>query len=63
MTRSSNYNNHQLSAVSLANSLTTIKHTEDNEMVFNATFNNIIVIMWSVLLVGGNRRTQRKPQT
>jgi len=31
MTRSSNYNNHQLSAVSLANSLTTIKHTEDNE--------------------------------
>jgi hypothetical protein len=34
-------------------------------MVFNATFNNILVIWWqSVLLVpGGNRNTQRKPQT
>jgi hypothetical protein len=34
-------------------------------MVFNATFNNILVIWWrSVSLVpGGNRSTQRKPQT
>ena len=33
-------------------------------MVFNTTFNNISVISWrSVLLVGGNRSTRRKPPT
>ena len=33
-------------------------------MVFNATFNNISVISWlSVLLGGGNRSTRRKPPT
>ena len=33
-------------------------------MVFNATFNNISVILWrSVLLLEENRRTQRKPPT
>ena len=33
-------------------------------MAFNATFNNISVISWqSVLLLGGNRSTRRKPPT
>ena len=33
-------------------------------MMFNATFNNILVISWwSVLLVGGNWSTLRKPPT
>ena len=33
-------------------------------MVLNATFNNISVILWwSVLIGGGNRSTQRKPPT
>ena len=33
-------------------------------MVFNVTFNNISVISWwSVFIGGGNRSTQRKQQT
>jgi len=34
-------------------------------MAFNATFNNISVIQWQlvVLLVGGNRSTRGKPPT
>jgi len=33
-------------------------------VVFNDTFNNISVILWqSVLLGGGNRSTRRKPPT
>ena len=33
-------------------------------MVFNATFKNISLISWwSVFIGGGNRSTQRKPQT
>ena len=30
-------------------------------MVFNATFNNISVISWLTVIVGGNRSTRRKP--
>ena len=33
-------------------------------MVFNATFNNISVISWrSIIIGGGNRSTRRKPST
>ena len=33
-------------------------------MVFNTTFNNISVMLWrSVFIGGGNRRTRRKPPT
>jgi hypothetical protein len=32
-------------------------------MVFNATFNNISVILWRSVIGGGNRSTQRKPPT
>ena len=32
-------------------------------MVFNASFNNISVILWRSVIGGGNRCTQRKPPT
>jgi hypothetical protein len=32
-------------------------------MVFNASFNNISVILWRSVIGGGNRSTERKPPT
>ena len=41
----------------------TTKCIAEGVMVFNATFNNISVILWRSVIGGGNRSTQRKPPT